>query len=112
MDEAVRKIAALGFPGIVLIIAMATTGLSGAAAITTALAMLGPGGMLGGIMFLGVIGIASDSLSKYGLAAILKGVYAERIRKGESLEAVLREISNLWISTDLKRELREEISKM
>jgi len=62
MDEAVRKIAALGLPGVVLLIAMATTGFTGAAAITAALAMLGPGGMIGGIMFLGVIGIATDAL--------------------------------------------------
>ncbi len=77
MDEAVRKIAALGLPGVVLLIAMATTGFTGAAAITAALAMLGPGGMIGGILFLGVIGIATDALSKFGLEALLVGVYGE-----------------------------------
>ncbi|MDY7009004.1 MAG: hypothetical protein SWX82_35140 [Cyanobacteriota bacterium] len=44
MDEAVRKIAGVGLPGVILLIAIATTGFSGAAAITVALAMLGPGG--------------------------------------------------------------------
>lgn len=39
MDELVKKIAALGLPGVVLIVVMATTGLTGAAAITTALAI-------------------------------------------------------------------------
>ena len=39
--ELVRKIAALGVPAIVLVIVMATTGLTGAAAITSALAFLG-----------------------------------------------------------------------
>jgi hypothetical protein len=111
MDEVVRKIAALGLPGIILLIAMATTGLTGAAAITAALAMLGPGGMIGGIAFLGVVGIASDALSKYGLSALLKAVYLERRRKGESLERLRREIDKLWISNDLKRELREEVLK-
>jgi hypothetical protein len=38
MDEAVRKIAALGLPGVIFLIAMATTGFTGAAAITAALA--------------------------------------------------------------------------
>ncbi len=36
MDEFVRKAAALGLPAIMLLIVMATTGLAGAAAITTA----------------------------------------------------------------------------
>ncbi|MBW4600800.1 MAG: hypothetical protein KME29_14670 [Calothrix sp. FI2-JRJ7] len=109
MDEVVRKIAALGLPGVVLLVAMATTGLTGAAAITAALAMLGPGGMIGGIAFLGVIGIAGDALSKYGLSTVLKGVYLERKRKGESTQNLCREINGLWISDDLKRELRDTL---
>lgn len=111
MDEVARKIAALGLPGIILLVAMATTGLTGAAAITAALAMLGPGGMMGGIAFLGVVGIASDALSKYGLSALLKAVYLERRQKGESRGALCREIEKLWVSSDLKRELREAVSK-
>ncbi|NEO66978.1 MAG: hypothetical protein F6J98_44155 [Moorea sp. SIO4G2] len=51
---------------------MATTGFTGAAAITAALAMLGPFGMIGGIAFLGVVGIAADGLSKFGLEALPK----------------------------------------
>jgi hypothetical protein len=109
MDEAVRKVAALGFPGVVLLIAMATTGLTGAAAITAALAMLGPGGMIGGIIFLGVIGIAADALSKFGLEAVLVGVYRNRLENGETLQTLCREISGLFVSDDLKRKLREEL---
>ena len=86
---------------------MSATGLTGAAAITTALAMLGPGGMLGGIAFLGVIGLASDSLSKYGLAEILKAVYSQRIKNGEDNTNLASEINRLWITNDLKRELKE-----
>ena len=109
MDEAVRKIAALGLPGVVLLIAMATTGFTGPAAITAALAMLGPGGMIGGIIFLGVIGIAADALSKFGLEALLVGVYKDRHEKGETLAALKKEINGLFISDDLKRKLREEL---
>jgi hypothetical protein len=108
MDEAVRKIAALGLPGVILLIAMATTGFTGAAAITAALAMLRPGGMIGGIMFLGVISIAADALSKFGLEALLVGVYTDRHNKGETKEALCNEINGLFISEDLKRRLREE----
>ena len=52
MDRIANKIAGLGVPGIMLMVAISMTGLSGAAAITAALALLGPGGMLGGIAFL------------------------------------------------------------
>jgi len=48
MDKIVSKIAALGVPGLVLLVAISATGLYGAAAITTALAALGPFGMVGG----------------------------------------------------------------
>ncbi|HYW21584.1 MAG TPA: hypothetical protein VE956_20230 [Nodularia sp. (in: cyanobacteria)] len=49
MDEIVRKLAGIGLPAIILLITMASTGLAGAAAITAALAMLGPGGMVGAL---------------------------------------------------------------
>ena len=107
MDEVVRKIAGIGLPGVILIITMATTGFTGAAAITTALAMLGPGGMLGGIALLGIVGLVADSLTKYGLDALLKGVYLERYVKGESKEELLREINSLPISKELKLVLKD-----
>ena len=109
MDEVVRKIISLGFLGVILLIAMATTGFTGAAAITAALAMLGPGGMLGGIAFLGVVGIASDALSKFGLETILKNVYLERKLKGENTDSLLSEIKKLPISKELKYCLQEAI---
>ncbi|MGB2927239.1 MAG: hypothetical protein WBB82_18210 [Limnothrix sp.] len=107
MDEVVRKLAGIGFPAVILLITMATTGLAGAAAVTTALAMLGPGGMVGGIVLLGIIGLAADSLSKYGLEALLKGIYQEREHKGEDKQKLLREINRLPISKELKLILKD-----
>ena len=107
MDEAVGKLAGVGLPGVILLIAMASTGLTGAAAITAALAMLGPGGMIGGVIFLGIIGLASDSLSKYGLSALLKGIYQERLANGEPLDNLIKEINRLPISKRLKLVLKE-----
>ena len=79
MDEFARKAAGIGLPAVILLIVMATTGLTGAAAITAALAMLGPGGMIGGIIFLGIIGLAADMLSKFGLQELLKAIYVQRL---------------------------------
>ncbi|MGO8433483.1 hypothetical protein, partial [Rhizobium johnstonii] len=66
MYKIVSKIAALGVPGLVLTVAIGATGLAGGAAITTALAAIGPGGMIGGLVKLGVIGLISEGISKYG----------------------------------------------
>lgn len=110
MDEFVRKAAALGLPAIMLVIVMATTGLAGAAAITAALAALGgPAGMLGGIALLGIIGLATETLSKYGLEAVLIGIYRQRVQNGNSKSSLCGEIRNLPISTELKRTLKEEL---
>lgn len=55
MDEFVERLAGIGVPALVFLIIMSTTGLAGAAAITATLALLGPGGMIGGIITLTVI---------------------------------------------------------
>lgn len=103
MDEFVRKAAGIGLPFVVLLITMATTGLAGAAAITAALAMLGPGGMIGGIVLLSMVGLAGDMLAKHGLEALLKGIYKQRLINGEPLQKLIDEINWLPISDDLKR---------
>ncbi|MBN3962702.1 hypothetical protein [Nostoc sp. NMS8] len=108
MDEFVRKAAGIGLPAIILIITMATTGLTGAAAITAALAMLGPGGMIGGIVLLGIIGLAADMLSKFGLETLLIAIYRQRLQNGETRNNICQEINWLPISGDLRRRLREE----
>jgi len=43
LDKIAEKIAALGIPGLILVIAIATSGLAGGAAIVAALATLGGG---------------------------------------------------------------------
>jgi hypothetical protein len=118
MDKLVGKAAALGLPAIILLIVIATTGLTGAPAITAALALLGvplaavggPAGMLGGIALLGIIGLATETLSKYGLEAVLIGIYRQRLQNGESRSRLCGEIRNLPISGEMKRRLDEELS--
>lgn len=105
MDEVIRKVVALGLPGVLLAIAIATTGLAGGAALTTALALLGgPFGMLGGIALLGIGGLVADAVAKVGIDNFLVAVYSER-RKNEPHEKLLYEIRNLPISNDLKNTL-------
>lgn len=106
MDEVVRNVAALGLPGVILVITMAATGFAGAAAITTALAALGgPFGMLGGISVLGITALVANALSKYGIDALLEGIYLER-SKTESREKLNKEIDELPVSWELKLKLK------
>ena len=63
MDKLVSKVAALGVPGLVLVVAIGATGFAGGAAITTALAALGPGGMIGGIATLGGLGLIPEGIA-------------------------------------------------
>ena len=108
--ELVRKIVALGFPAIVLVIVMATTGLTGAAAITSALAFLGgPAGMLGGILALGIMGLIADKLAQYGLDFLLMMIYQEKVNSQpeRAEEEIVKEIDNLpVISNELKSKLK------
>ncbi len=111
MDRIVDKIAALGVPGLVLLVAMSITGWTGAAAITAALAMLGgPFGMLGGIAVLGILGLISQGLTEYGLEALSIGVIdALHTQQGKSLCEIKREVCSLPISKELKNAIMEYV---
>lgn len=112
MDKIISKIAALGIPGLILVLAIGATGLAGGAAITTALAALGPGGMIGGIATLGVIGLLSEGISKYGVDAIFSAVVKELYKRGETKDSILKKIKKYPISKDLKRKLTEYIENV
>ena len=101
MDKIVSKVAALGVPGLVLVIAINATGLAGGAAITTALAALGPGGMIGGITTLGVIGLISEGIAKYSVDAIVSAVVKELYKRGETKGSIKQKINKYPISKDL-----------
>lgn len=112
MDKLVSKIVALGVPGLVLLVAISATGLAGAAAITDALAAIGPAGILGGVATLILAALISQGLSEWGFDAIFSAVVKELYAKGESKESILQKIEKYKISKSLKRKLREDLEKL
>jgi hypothetical protein len=111
MDKVVGKIVALGVPGLVLLMAIEATGLAGAAALTTALAAIGPFGMLGGIATLGFIVVVSQGIIEYGFETLFKQVVKELIKNGETKESILSKINSYWVSKSLKLKLVEVLEK-
>ena len=112
LSDFTRKIAALGTPGIVFLVAMSSTGFAGAAAVTSALALLGgPAGIYGGIAILPIIAIASDYLAKYGLEFLMAKIYQKRIEQdGETVAVVVREITDLkFLSESSKRKIIDQV---
>ncbi len=113
MDKVVDAIAALGVPGIILLIAISATGLTGAAALTAALATLGPGGMLGGIALLGISGWIAKEVSEYGFEEIYKSVFEKLNKeKGVSKADILKKIDAAWITSGMKIKLKEHIKNL
>lgn len=111
MDKIVSSIAALGVPTLIFIVAMEATGYAGAAAITAALASLGPGGMVGGIAMLGVIGLISRGISQYGFQAIFIAVVNELKVRGETKDSILIKIEKCPVSKDLKLKIKEHLNE-
>lgn len=112
LDEFCERLAGFGIPALVFLGAMSATGLTGAAAITAALALLGPGGMIGGLVFLGVIGGGASIITKYGYHTIMINV-AKKIQKKEELsyEEMCKRIDKFIVSTALKAKIKEYIKQ-
>jgi uncharacterized membrane protein len=106
MDKVIDKIVALGIPGLVLLIAVSTSGLAGGAAIVAALATLGgPLGMVGGIFLLGLLVLISNGLARYGFEKIFVGVINGLKKKGISKKEIKEKVEKYPISKELKQKL-------
>lgn len=101
MDELIKKIAALGVPGIVLAVGISVSGFTGGAALTFTLAALGPFGMLGGIGTLAIIGLISHGMAEYGTEAVVKAVVKEQMKK-KPKDQIVKEIKNYALTKGLK----------
>jgi hypothetical protein len=111
MDKVVDKIAALGVPGIVLLVAMGATGWAGAAAVTAALAALGgPLGMLGGIALLGVMALVSKGIATYGFEKVFIATVNRLREKGTSKDEIKTKIQGYPISRELKLKILDHLA--
>lgn len=110
LEKVASEVAGLGVPGLVLTVVIATTGLSGAAAITAALSMIGPGGMLGGIATLGVAALVTRALSEFGIDAVITAVVKVLLSNGESRNSIRDKVSKYWISHRMKLKLYDVIN--
>lgn len=110
MDEIIKKLAALGVPGIVLLTSMSATGYAGGAAITSALAALGPFGMAGGIVMLGSIALLSDKITEIGFEKVTIMVITEQL-KTISKSEMKNKVKKMPITKGMKLKVIDFIEK-
>ena len=111
LDKGAEILAGLGVPGLVLVFVMAASPLLGAAAITAALAAIGPFGMLGGIATLLVLAFIASHLAQYGFEQVFQAVLIKLKEDGKTEKDILQTINGYPISKELKGKLREFIEK-
>ena len=112
MDKIISKIAAMGVPALILIAAMDATGFAGAVALTAGLAAIGPGGMIPGLAILGIAGLVSQAIAEFGVDAVYTGVVNDLYKRGYTREAIMEKIDKYPVSPDLKRKLKDHLSKI
>jgi len=112
MDEFVERLAGIGIPALIFLIIMSTTGLYGAAAITAGLALLGPGGMIGGIITLTVIGAGASIITKYGYSVIITAVVKRiMIKKNLTKDEICKKVDGYLITKGLKEKVKAKINE-
>lgn len=112
MDKIVNKIVGLGVPGLVLLVAMGISGWAGAAAITTALAMLGgPFGMLGGIAVLGILSIMAQGIAEFGFDALVGATISGLQAQGKTNAEIEQELNSYPISRGLKLKIKYYLNR-
>ena len=113
LDKVIEKVVALGVPGLVLVIVMATTGLAGGAAIVAALATLGSplGGMMVGLAVLGVLVLISNAIGEYGVEVVANRVIEGLLKNGMSKKEIIQKIDGYWfLSSSLKRKMKDIVT--
>ena len=110
MEKFFSKVAAFGVTSGVFQIACKASKHHGCAAFTSGLKSLGgPLGMKGGLMTLGLVGIATEAISEQTVDLILKGVVKQLCREGESQEEIFSKIDEYHVSSELKDKLKNVV---
>lgn len=105
--DIISIIVALGVAGIILMVAIETAGVAGAAAVVVALAALGgPLGMMGGIAVLGLIVLINKKFAEMGFDALFEKALKGLRDSGKTKEQVFEEIDTYAIPDNLKRAVR------
>ncbi len=109
MDKLITKLAGLGVRGLVLVVAGGAAEVTGGAALVVALTAIGPFGIFGGVLTLGLIALITDSVGEYGIKKVFSAVLEELIKQGYSVEEIIDTINNgkfyKFMSKSLKLEL-------
>ena len=108
MDKVIATIAAEEIPACVLKVALNATGLRGGARLTKALSSIGPGGMIGGLVTLGVIQAATYCLTKEAIERIYMNAIRQLYEDGISHEEIMSTIDEYRISPELRDRLKSE----
>ncbi len=108
MDYLFSLLTAEGIPAGILHMALKATGLYGGARYTKALAALGPGGIIGGLVTLGIVQIASFVITESVIERIYICVIHQMYKDGTSLTEILSNVNSYNISDNLKEKLRNE----
>jgi uncharacterized membrane protein len=106
MDELIKKLAPLGVTGIVVAVvfsgAASAGGLAGAAVITAGLVALGPGGMIGGLITMGLILAITAAIADYGFDTVFLAVLKEQLKTKTKAEVISEIKKKKFITKGLK----------
>ena len=103
MKTTINTITGLGVPGLLFFYIMAASGLTGAAAVTFTLAAIGPGGMIGGVAALVLVGLISSTIAEYGFDELNKAIVEEFKNKGYSKRSIHNWINSRWFLSKAKK---------
>lgn len=109
MDTILADLVGWGVPVFVLKSVMDGSGLKGAARLTTALSLIGPGGMQGGLATLALLGKISQYTAGLTFVTMCEARAKLLYCVGENEEDIIRRIDTWPISASLKSQLRERI---
>lgn len=112
LNTIVSNLAALGAPGFVLLVAIGSTGLTGAAGVAAALVALGPGGMIGGAITLVLIGLVTRAVSEHGFETVYRDLVDVLFEHGETKQSLRDKIDGYPLSTTLKAVIHEYIDAL